>query len=182
MAASPQVAGPCEVQVNTGSAGALASLGWSRDNITPQRNRLLVNVPGDQNGGEDGNPIEIQDLGGFYSVHMELTKWDFSVAANVRTLGNPITSTGTGNPFLALATGAVPVPGSMIFSNTAYYRLLLKPLAPANIATVFAMNFLQAIPAQEPYSISLSSKFSVLVLDWICYPNASNVIWNTTTT
>lgn len=171
MAATPQVTGPCEVQVNTGTAGALASLGWSREGIEPRRTRLLVNVPGDQNGGEEGNPIEIQDLGGFYRVHMELTKWDKAVADLIRTLGNPITGTGA---FSGLTLGTVPTVGAQIFSLSAYYRLLLKPTGAS-----FPMNFLCAVPVDDPYSLMMSAKYSTLMIDWICYP-LSGVIWNTT--
>lgn len=157
--------------VNTGTAGALASLGWSREGIEPRRTRLTVNVPGDQNGGDDGNPIEIQDLGGFYRVHMEMTKWDAAVAANIRTLGNPITGTGA---FTALTLGTIPTIGSQIFALSAYYRLLLKPTVSQT------MNFLCAVPVDDPYSIMLSTKYSTLILDWICYP-LSGVIWNSST-
>lgn len=175
MAQTPQITGPCEVQVNTGAAGALISLGWSANGIEPRRSRLTVNVPGDQNGGDDGVPIDIQDMGGFYRVHMELTKWDSAVASNIRTLGNPITATGGG--FTGLTLGTIPTVGALIIANSAYYRLLLKPTNAS-----FYMNFLVAIPVDDPYSVMLSSKYSTLVLDWICYPNSSGVIWNTTIT
>src|SRR6185312_9469152 len=108
-----------------------------------------------------------------YRVHLEMTKWDPGVAGNLRTLANQATATGASNPFSATnmpAVGTVPVAGSLIIANLAYYRLLLKPLAPLNIATNFNINFLCAIPIDDPYSIGMGSKFSRLICDFICYP------------
>lgn len=172
MAATPQVTGPCTVSVNTGTAGVLATLGLTRSGAAPRRTRLTVNIPCDSNGGDEGVPLDIQDLGGFYRVHLEMTKWDSAVAANIRTLGNPITATGGG--FNAMTLGTVPTIGSLIVANLAYYRLLLNPTNGT-----FPMNFLCAIPVDDPYEINLRTQYSILTLDFICYP-LSGVIWNTT--
>ena len=174
MATAPQVTGPCTVSVNTGAAGVLATLGVSRAGIKPRRTRITIPIPCDINGGEEGVPIDIQDLGGFDRVHIEFSKWDSAVAANVRTSGNPITATGGG--FASMTLGTIPTIGALIIANLAYYRLLLNPTNGT-----FPMNFLCAIPIDDPYEIDLRAQFSVLSTDWICYP-LSGVIWNTTTT
>lgn len=167
MPALPQVSGPCETILDTGTSRALESLGWTANGVSVQRRRLTTNIPGDQNGGDDGVPIEIQDFGGTVSVRLELTKWDSLVAAKVRRLGNP---NGTG--FSGVSLGGIVTPGTFIVANGGYYRLLLKPLD-----TSYAMNFLCAIPEGEPEEINLSSKFMRLNLSFTCYPIAGT-IWN----
>lgn len=171
MAATPQVSGPCEIKVDTGTSRALQSLGWTANGVTIERTRLTVDIPGDQNGGDDGVPIDIQDFGGFYRVKLELTKWDSTVASKVRVLGNP-----NGTTFSGVSLGQVVTPGTLIVSNSGYYRLLLLPTDATQ-----AVNFLCAIPKEDPEQLNLSSKFSRLMLSFVCYP-LSGVMWNTTTT
>jgi hypothetical protein len=43
------VEGPCLVQVNTGSAGALEDLGYSIDGVQVTEETFMSDVPGDQN-------------------------------------------------------------------------------------------------------------------------------------
>lgn len=172
MAQGPVVEGACEVKVDTGSARALQSFGWTANGAQVTRRRLTVDIPGDQNGGDDGVPIDIQEMGGFYTVRLEMTKWETSIEAKIRTLVN---QQGSG-AFASLVLGTVPTPGSLIVSNSAYFRLLLLPTDSAR-----AMNFLAAIPRDDPYEINKGTKFSRLVLSFTCYP-ISGVIWNTTTT
>ena len=169
MAQTPQVSGACEVLLDTGSARALQSLGWTKNGADITRTRLTLDIPGDQNGGDDGVPIDIQDFGGFYRVRLEMTKWDTAVESKIRVMGNP---NGTGG-YSSLSLGSVNTPGTLIVANSAYYRLLLKPTDTSR-----AVNFLAAIPREDPYELNLATKYSVLVLSFVCYP-ISGVIWNT---
>jgi hypothetical protein len=172
MAASPQVSGPCEIKLDTGASRALQSLGWTANGAQITRTALRLDIPGDQNGGDDGVPIEIQDFGGLYRVRLEMTKWDTTVEAAVRKLGNP---NGTGG-YSSTAVGSVNTPGTLMIANGAYYRLLLLPTDTSR-----AVNFLAGILREDPYELNLSSKHSRLILNFTCYP-LNGVIWNTTTT
>ena len=172
MAATPQVSGACEIKLDTGTTRALQSLGWTANGANVTRTRLTTDIPGDQNGGDEGVPIDIQDFGGFYRVRLEMTKWDTAVESKVRVTGNP---NGTGG-YSSLSLGSVVTPGTLIVANAAYYRLLLLPTDAAR-----AMNFLAAIPREDPYEINFGTKYSRLILSFTCYP-IGGVIWNTTTT
>ena len=94
MAQIPQVSGPAEILINTGAAGALASLGWTAEGVDITAEALRLDVPGDQNGGSDGVPIEIQDFGATFRVRMELTKWEKTVGDRLKALFNAVTGTG----------------------------------------------------------------------------------------
>ena len=172
MAQTPQIAGACEIKVDTGAARALQSLGWTANGAEISRQKFTVDIPGDQNGGDDGVPIEIQDFGGLYRVRLEMTKWETTVESAIRKTGNP---NGTGG-FSSLALGSVITPGTPIIANAAYYRLLLLPTDAAR-----AVNFLCAVLRDDPYEINFGTKYSRLVLSFVCYP-LNGVIWNTTTT
>lgn len=165
MAAVIQVPGAALVKTGTGAAGALETLGYSINGIEISTELLSEDVPGDQNGGEGGVPLDIQAYGQIARIRMELSVWDFSIAGKVRSQLNSI------------AAGTSPVPGSLIFANSYAYRLLILPVTAGD-----AMNFLQAVP-RDPVAINLGTKFARLIFDWIAYPPVGGgVLWNTTTT
>src|SRR6185436_21084756 len=112
MATAVQVPGPCEVQLDTGTSHALESLGWSINGVEIQEDVKHLDVPGDQNGGDEGIPIDVQYLGEMHIVRMEMSKWDSAVADK----GLAKTYGGT--------AGTMSTPGTLM--STVPYRLLLK--------------------------------------------------------
>lgn len=173
MSALVQVPGACLVKTNTGSTGALESLGYSINGVEVSEEMLTEDVPGDQNGGEGGPPVDIQDFGHIARIRMELSVWDFTVAGKIRGRLNAATSSYTPTP----GAGISPTPGTLIVANILHFRLLLLPTIAGD-----AMNFLAAVP-REPYAINLGTKFARLIFEWIAYPPVGGgTLWNTTTT
>ena len=168
MPATPQVSGACEVLVDTGASRALESFGWTSNGADFGQNRQTLPIPGDQNGGDNGVPIEIQDMGGTIPVRLEMTKWDSVVGNKIRRINNPVATA-----FSSVPLGGVVTPGTFIVANGGYFRLLLKP-----VDTSWAHNFVCAIPEGEPFHINLGAKHSRLIVSFTCYP-LNGVIWNT---
>lgn len=165
MAIAIQVPGATIIKVGTGVAGALESLGYSINGVDITEEMLSEDVPGDQNGGEGGPPLDIQDFGHIARIRMELSSWDFAIAGKCRARLN-----GTTN-------GVSPTPGVLILANSYHYRLLILPAVSGD-----AMNFPFAVP-REPYSLNLGTKFARLVFEWVAYPPVGGgALWNTTTT
>lgn len=170
MAEIIQIPGPCHVLINQGAAGALTALGYTENGATVREEMLAGDIPGDQNGGDQGAPIDIQDFGRIGHVHLEMSKWDETIARAVQAKQNP---NGTG----FVAQGVSPSPGALLVSNSLYFRLLLFPATNS----LFARNFLIAIP-REAHELNLGTKYARFVTDWICYPPVGGgTYWNTTT-
>lgn len=162
MAETIVVAGLTAVKVDTGSANALELLGYSRDGVDAEYEGYFSDVPGDQNGGESGPPIDVQFMGEIAIVRLELTKWDTAVAAKIR----PRTYGGT--------AGTPTTPGSLMFQGSLSYRLLLHS------ATTIPQNFPRAFPRHR-FVINRGTRFSRLVCEFECHKNASGVLYNETT-
>lgn len=179
MAAQVQVPGAALVKVDTGASNALASLGYSINGIEITEEMLTEDIPSDQNGGEGGPPVDVQDFGHIARIRMELAWWDFTVANTVRQRLNP--NGTTQSP--VLAAGVSPIPGTLLFAAAYTYRLLILPSGTVPGGQSGApMNFLKAIP-RDPYVVNLGTKFARLIFDWIAYPPVGGgTLWNTTTT
>lgn len=161
MAEAIVVAGACLVRTGTGDASALENLGYSINGVQYFEDVFQSDVPGDQNGGDEGPPIDIQHFGQIDRVRMELSKWDAAVYAKIA----PRTKGGTAGQ----STVSV---GSLLFANSYSYRLLLT-------APNFTRNYLRAIP-RPPIQLNTGTKFSRLIIEWECH-DLSGVRWNTTT-
>lgn len=169
MAEIIQVPGPCHVLINQGTASALAALGYTENGAEVREELLAGDVPGDQNGGDQGSPIDIQKFALMGHVHLEMSKWDEAVARAVQAKSNP-------NGSASNAQGVSPAPGVLIFSTTDYFRLLLFPATNS----VFVRNFLIAVP-REAHALNLGTKYARFITDWICYPPlGGGTYWNTT--
>ncbi len=165
MASAIQVPGACQILVDTGSSHALEELGYSENGVFISEEMFMSDVPGDQNGGEEGPPIDVQYFGEIHRVRMELSKWDSAVAAKVL----PVLYGGT--------EGVAGTPGTLIAAGTLYYRLLLK-------TTNLPRNYLRAFLRGQPKEINTGTKYSRLVLNWECHANGiggGGTIYNTTT-
>lgn len=160
MAEQVNVAGAVLVKVGTGSASALESLGYSINGVDIQEDVYTGDVPGDQNGGDSGPPIEIQYFGEVHRISLDLSKYDPAIAAKIQ----PKYKGGT--------AGVVGTPGSLFFAAGTYFRLLL-------LGTNFTRNYLGAIPRQ-PMGINVGTKFSVQRFIFECHA-VSGTVWNVTT-
>jgi len=164
MAETVNVAGACQVRIAAPdvAAGALQTLGFTRNFAETRKEAFFLDVPGDQNGGDDGPPIEVIYLGEIAIVRLELTKYDLTVCNVVRSRVSGATA---GQPFTA---------GTLMFSGVRTMRLLLNAASdPRNFPRVIPRN------AQE---IGRGTKFSTYICEFECHKDGSGVLYNAVTT
>jgi hypothetical protein len=83
-------------------SGAQASLGYTRNGVDITFEGFFLDIMGDENGGDDGPPIDVQYLGEVARIRCELTKWDTAVALDVMqrhitsAAGVPVITPGSG--------------------------------------------------------------------------------------
>lgn len=161
MANQVNVAGAVQIKTGTGSASALEVLGYTINGARITENAYFSDVPGDENGGNEGPPIDVQYFGQVDFIRLELSKYDPAVWAKIV----PLLKGGT--------AGSAGTVGTLVFSGSADFRVLL-------LGSNFTRNYLRCIPRQ-PQDINVGSKFSTLVLEFECHKDGSGVLWNTTT-
>lgn len=162
MAIAVNVAGPALVKVGTGAEGALESLGYTGRGADVQSQGFFVDVPGDQNGGEQGPPIDVQYLGEICRVRLELTKYDEAIALKIRSR------------LLAGTEGTPGTAGTLMFGETKTVRVLLN-------TTNNPMNFPRAF-IRNAWEMNKGTIYSRLVLEFEAHKDAVGVLYNSTTT
>lgn len=160
MATAVQNGGLATIKVDYGSG--LAILGYTRNGADESEDSYMTDVPGDENGGDEGPPIEIQIMGETARVRLELTKWDATVLAAVRSR----TKGGT--------DGTPPTAGTMLFSGSKDFRLLIHSVNLPH-------NFPRAIP-RATIEINNGTKFATVVVEFECHKDANGVLRNATVT
>lgn len=160
MATTVNVGGLATVKVGTGAADALETLGYTRQGVTITAQDYYLDVPGDQNGGDEGPPIDVQYMGETAIVRLELTKWDVDIEDKVvcRVKG------GT--------AGSPSASGTLMNANGAMRLLVDTPTRP--------YNFPQAFP-RKPIEVNRGTKFSTLIIEFECHENQDGVLYNRTT-
>lgn len=147
MAHAVLVPGKSEVKIGSGTQGALESLGYSMNGVEIRWETYRTRVPGDQNGGELGPPIEKQVFGHKAIVRVELSKFDATVARKVDKLLNGM-------------TGEVPV-GTLLYGSVGYYRLVIDN-------TNDPYTFYNATPIEEPRELNVGSRWQRRVYTFEC--------------
>lgn len=158
MATAVIVAGPVLVRTGTGSASALEDLGYSANGVEIDEQPLELPVPGDENGGDEGNPIDIQTFHERHIIRMELTKFDSAVAAKV------------GCKFKGDTAGTMGTIGRLFAAGSGVYRLLLS-------STNVTRNYIAARPRR--IQAVYGSKFTRLMIEWEALPS-SGTLYNST--
>lgn len=162
MATNPHNHGLATILVNTGSAGALETLGFTRNGADVSEEGFWIDVPGDENGGDSGDPIDIQYIGEMARVRLEFTKFDQAVLTKVMKRRLSATKTA----------GTVDTPGRFVFLNSEAFRLVVNtPTDPKN--------FLRALP-RAPTQRNMGTRFTMKVLEFDCYKDGSGVLYNST--
>lgn len=160
MAIAVQTVGKALIKVGTGASAALESLGYSINGVEISDEPFYGDVPSDENGGDEGPPIDVQYFGFVSTIRMELSRWDSTIAAKVF-------------PFLNGGTaGTQGTPGILMSANS--YRLVIIPTSDPR-------NYPVAFPS-EPIEINKGTKYSRLAITWKAYGFANAAVWNTTTT
>ena len=160
MAISIQVDGLASIKIAAG-AGALELLGYSENGVEITEQGFSLPVHGDENGGDAGPPIDIQDMGEMHIVRMLLTKYDEAVLNKIRAR-------------LAAGTAGTPnLAGTLAFASANLYRLLIHSVnRPRNY---FAATFL------ETREINKGTKHSKALVIAQCYSTGPGVaIYNAT--
>jgi len=164
MAVAIQVAGLATIKVGTGAAGALEILGYTVNGAEITLEQFSIDVPGDQNGGDDGPPIDVQNLGQIARIRLELTKWNETIADKCKCRERGGTA------------GVIPVPGHLWFASSLDYRLLIS-----TATALLSYNFSRAIPLGT-IDINKGTKFSRMVMEWIAYKGGDDgtILYDTT--
>jgi len=154
MAIAVQVAGLATIKID----GEI--LGYTRNGADITKEAFFLDVPGDEHGGDDGPPIEIQYLGELCRVRLEMTKYDNTVADAVRRRCKDQTA---GQPY---SNGVLA--GELMFGDAQYVRLTIDcPRQPRN--------FPVAVPRQ-PIELNRGTKYSTLICEFECHRNQSTGI------
>lgn len=138
-----QVAGLAAIKID----GEL--LGYTRNGADSTNEAFWLDVPGDQNGGDDGPPIDIQYLGEIVRVRLELTKWNETVADKIRARVKGATA------------GAPAEVGTLMGRDSKSVRLTID-------APNLPRNYPRAIP-RMPIEMNRGTKFSTLVCEFECH-------------
>ncbi len=168
MAVAVQVAGLATIAVGAeGAAFAdLSILGYTRDGAEIVTEGHYVDIPGDENGGDEGPPIDVQYLGETAKARLELTKWNSTVAD---TIASRLHGATAGTPGTA---------GSLMFAGSYVKRVLIYKAGTPNVAM---FNFPRAF-CRAPIEINKGTKFSTLILELEAYKDANGVLYNTSVT
>jgi len=123
------VAGPLQVWLDTGTANALQFLGWNSNGASIEEIPYNAPIHSDENGGEQGPPVDYQYFGMQHRLTFELTKFQPAVLALLAARYNPNTS-----------SSSVGV-GMLLGCSNANFRCLLW-------GPNFVRNYLAAIPLE----------------------------------
>lgn len=156
MGLQPHNAGAVTVKVGFGPTGPLSVLGFSRNGVDITEEPFFLNVPGDEQGGDDGPPIDVQFMGTVHRVRIQLTKWDKVVSDK---LTNRIAGADTPGDFQNV------VPGTFMLGELVFNRLVLDALN-----ALFDRNYPIAI-LRDNTEINKGTKFAELTLVYECHEN-----------
>jgi len=139
----------------------LEDLGYTGQGADVQNQGFFLDVPGDENGGDAGPPIDIQYMGEIARIRLELTKWDSAIAAKIQTR------------LLAGTAGTPGTAGTLMFSGSKTVRVLLSTTSgPMNFPRCFLRN---------PWEINKGTKYSRLVLEFEAHKDGSGILYNAVT-
>jgi len=156
-----QVAGLALIQLAAEGqdSDSLVDLGYTRNGAELSFQGFFLDVPGDENGGDDGPPVDVQFMGETATVRLEFTKY-------YATLANEVAARLKGG------TGGVPgTAGTLMFGDTKAWRVLIN-------ATSGPINFLRAFP-RNVIELNKGTRFSTLVVEFEAHKGAGGVLWNT---
>lgn len=163
-----QVPGKSLVRVglNTVSAGVVTpcadagglDLGYTRNQVDISEDTQLLPVPGDENGGDAGDPIEFQVMTKTLHMRCEFTKWNKDGADILRKNGKVQT-----------VVGGVWTVGSLLYANGDSFAISVT----SAVDSYFSVQAYNCI-CQQPVEIGRGTRFSVLVCDIEAHMEPSN--------
>lgn len=159
MAAGVQVPGLATVKIN--AYNSLETLGYSVNGVNARMEAFFVNVPGDENGGHEGPPIDVQIMGQIAIVRLELSKYDSAVADKITAR----VSQGT--------AGTPSTAGGLMFAGALAMRLLIHSVS-------FPLNFPRAFP-RGGIELNRGTRYATYVCEFECHKDGNGVLYNATT-
>ncbi len=157
----PFVAGPVEVWVDTGAGNTLEFLGRTTNGIDLQNRGYTSDVPGDQNGGDQGVPIDTQYFGQEHIIDGEYSTFDDAVLTKVEARVNP--GSGITNP----------VVGFLMNCGGGSYRVVLK-------AANFQRNYVNCFVSGSVGRTPVGSQYTRARVTFIARVNPdTGVLFNT---
>ena len=165
MAAQVQRAKVTTIKVDMGGGEGLETLGYALDVPEHRDQAFHHDVPGDEHGGPQGPPIDVQLLGRVSHVRCEMSKYDATVAKRVQARLN---AEGAGN-WGTMDTADI---GTLMIQDSKTFRVLLSNTNdPRNFPICLC---------RQPVEIGVGTKFSTLIFEFEAHRNQSTgVIWNT---
>lgn len=145
----------------SGTSDELDTLGYTRNGAEVSFQGFFLDVPGDENGGDDGPPVDVQFMGETATIRLELTKY---VPAIAEQLESRFSNGSGGTPGAA---------GTLMFgeSPSVSWRVLI-------LTTNRVRNFLRAFP-RNVIELNKGTRFSTLVVEFEAHKGAGGVLWNT---
>lgn len=120
-----EIPGYCSVMVQqeSGDLATLVELGITRNGVTVSYENFYYDVPGDEFGGDDGPPIDVQWLGAIARIRCEFTKYN-------RTYMDAVLGIMQGSTFGGMTVqsqlSTSKYPGELVFTRTNQTRVLLN--------------------------------------------------------
>ena len=160
MAVQANVSGLTTIKIQVPS-GSLLTLGYARNEPEVSLQPLVHDVHSDENGGDQGDPVEIQLLGVIALIRLRMTKYDPAVSEIVEKIASQ-----------ASVVGTPPTPGTLLFAASHTLRVLLA-------STTDPRNYPRCV-VRSAIEVNRGTKYSELVCEFTAYKNASGVLWNDT--
>ncbi len=114
MAPTLTVPGPCLIAVQPDAV--MFPLGYTIDGVNTDDEPFFTDIQGDENGGTDGPPIDVQHFGSISRIRLELNKFDQALFNSLEARVNNGTS------------GVIPIVGSLMFQGDLTWQLHLLPV------------------------------------------------------
>lgn len=162
MALEIKVDGPALIKVGTGASGALEQLGYTENGTDVEFRGYHGDVPGDEHGGDQGPPIDVQYFGEIVIVRLTFTKFDVAIA-------NKVSARVRGATF-----GTPATPGTLMFDSDNCFRLLIQP-------TRDPLNFLRAF-SRGSITTNKGTKFSRYTMEFECHKDGTGKLFDGVTT
>lgn len=156
------VAGLATIKIASPSGGTLDTLGYTMNGAEITERNFVLDVYGDENGGDAGPPIDVQQMGEAHEIRLLLTKYDDTILDKLRAR---IAGGTAGTPSTA---------GTLMFPTANNFRLLIH-------SVTLPRNYLNVV-FREAFEINKGTKHSQALVIGTGYKDAAGVIYNATTT
>lgn len=165
MAIDFTVPGICAIKLNTGTSGAWEDLGRCQDGVSIREMLYSEEVHGDDRGGPQGPPVDINYLGEAHNVRLQLYRYDPAVLSKVA--GRVKTT--------AKSEGAVMPPGHLLVDTADAFQLVID-------GSGFTRKYERAIPTGAIEIGRVGPHHAVWALEFLCLANDSDVLYTLTYT